>query len=190
MSNTATQFKKGEHNSISTEFFKGCTPWNKDKKGCVNSGSFKKGHKMIGISIGERMKGKVSAWKGHKHTEESKEKNRLKHLGKTAWNKGMDSGVTPRNLKARQSIEMKLWRKSVFARDGYTCQKYGTIGGVLRAHHILNFSDFIELRTSISNGITLSEKAHKEFHKKYGTKNNTREQLVEFLDSFIIGQNA
>jgi len=26
----------------------------------------------------------------------------------------------------------------------------------------------------------LSDKAHREFHKKYGYKNNTREQLDEF----------
>jgi hypothetical protein len=44
-----------------------------------------------------------------------------------------------------------------------------------------NFAEFPELRTSIENGITLSEKAHKEFHKKYGFRNNTKEQLQEFL---------
>jgi len=38
------QFKKGEHPSSSTEFKKGFTPHNKDKKGAVNSGSFKNGH--------------------------------------------------------------------------------------------------------------------------------------------------
>ena len=81
---------------------------------------------------------------------------------------------------------MKLWKKSVFERDDYTCQKYGTKSGngkavKLAAHHIKNFAQYIELRTSIENGITLSEKAHKEFHRKYGIKNNTREQLLEFL---------
>jgi len=51
----------------------------------------------------------------------------------------------------------------------------------LRAHHINNFAEFSELRFAIDNGITLSEKAHIEFHKKYGFKNNTKEQLYEFI---------
>jgi len=33
----------------------------------------------------------------------------------------------------------------------------------------------------LRNGITLSKKAHNEFHKKYGKRNNTPEQLNEFL---------
>ena len=90
-------------------------------------------------------------------------------------------GVTPENMKIRHSLEMKLWRKSVFARDNFTCQKYGTKGGKLIAHHVNNFADFPELRFALDNGITLSEKAHREFHQIYGRKNNTKEQLQEFL---------
>jgi hypothetical protein len=90
-------------------------------------------------------------------------------------------GRTPENKKIWKSIEMRLWRESVFARDNWTCQKYKIRGGVLRPHHIQNFAEFPELRFAIDNGITLSEKAHKEFHKKYGKKNNTKEQLEEFV---------
>lgn len=91
-------------------------------------------------------------------------------------------GITSENNKVRTSREMKLWKKAVFERDNYTCQKYGVKGGRLAAHHIENFADFEESRTSIYNGITLSEKAHREFHHIYGVKNNTREQLLEFLN--------
>lgn len=90
-------------------------------------------------------------------------------------------GIMDANLKIRASLEYKLWREAVFARDGFTCQKYGTWGGELRAHHIQNFSKFPELRFTIDNGITMSNKAHKEFHKKYGRYNNTKEQIEEFL---------
>ena len=38
-----------------------------------------------------------------------------------------------------------------------------------------------DLTLDIDNGITLSESAHKEFHKIYGKKNNTKAQIDEFL---------
>ena len=79
------------------------------------------------------------------------------------------------------SIDFRLWREAVFARDNWICQKYGLRGGKLHPHHIQNFAQYPELRFAIDNGITLSEKAHKEFHKKYGIKNNTKGQLEEFL---------
>jgi hypothetical protein len=48
-------------------------------------------------------------------------------------------------------------------------------------HHINNFADYPELRFALNNVITLSKKAHEEFHKMYGKQNNTKEQLLEFL---------
>jgi hypothetical protein len=101
------------------------------------------------------------------------------NCGEKHWN--YKGGITPENVKIRTSVEMILWRQSVFARDNWTCQKYGIKGGKLHSHHIQNFSSHPELRFAIDNGITLSEKAHKEFHKKYGIKNNTREQLEDFM---------
>ena len=100
-------------------------------------------------------------------------------VGKNAWN--WKGGISTENEKERKSIEYSLWRESVFVRDDFTCQKYGVRGEKLHAHHILNFADYSGLRTSIENGITLSKKAHKEFHHIYGIKNNTRKQLDEFL---------
>ena len=90
-------------------------------------------------------------------------------------------GLTPKNKLVRDSEEYSLWRKSIFIRDKFTCQKYGVNYGGLIVHHINNFADFLELRFAIDNGITLSKKAHQEFHKKYGYKNNTKLQLEEFL---------
>jgi len=91
-------------------------------------------------------------------------------------------GITPLNFKIRNSLEMKFWKKACMGRDNFTCQKTGIRGGKLVVHHINNFADFPELRTSISNGITLSKESHIEFHKIYGFRNNTKEQLLEFLN--------
>lgn len=91
-------------------------------------------------------------------------------------------GVESENRRIRSGIEFRLWREAVFARDNWTCQKFGTRGGTLHPHHILNFSSHVELRFAIDNGITLSEKAHNEFHKKYGKHNNNKEQLNEYLN--------
>lgn len=96
-------------------------------------------------------------------------------------NSNWKGGKTPENIKIRGSLELLLWKKACMKRDSWTCQKTGQQGGNLVVHHINNFSDFPELRTSIENGITLSKESHQEFHKKYGFKNNSRKQLEEYL---------
>ena len=101
--------------------------------------------------------------------------------GLIPWNKG--NGNSDENQKIRSSKEYKLWQKAVFEIDNWTCQKCQQRGGNLHAHHIFNFADYPLLRTSIENGITFCKKCHKEFHKKYGRKNNTKEQLIKFLNN-------
>lgn len=79
------------------------------------------------------------------------------------WNNG-SSGERSRAWVSR---EYKAWRKAVFERDNYTCQKCGdTQGGNLNAHHIKPFAQYKELRYDVSNGITLCEKCHIEIHSK------------------------
>ena len=118
---------------------------------------------------------------GKHYTKEERLERSIKRRG--SLGSGWKGGITPTNSKIRNSLDFKLWREAVFTRDNWTCQKYGIKGGKLHPHHIKNFAQYLELRFAIDNGITLSEKAHKEFHKKYGKKDNTREQLEKYLNN-------
>lgn len=112
-------------------------------------------------------------------TDASKEKMRKSHLGQVPWNKGLKGylcgnkhynwkgGITPCNIKARGSIEYRMWRKSVFARDNYTCVLCGLrsakgVKATLHADHIKPFCNYPELRLAIDNGRTLCVECHKK----------------------------
>ena len=76
-------------------------------------------------------------------------------------------GITPLNIQIRNSIEYKLWRKSVFERDNYICIWCGLHSGngkavVLHADHIKPFAYYPELRFAIDNGRTLCKDCHKK----------------------------
>lgn len=71
-------------------------------------------------------------------------------------------GITSKQMKIRNSAEMKAWRKSVFERDGYTCLGCGKVGGDLNADHIKPFALNPELHFDLSNGRTLCVSCHRK----------------------------
>lgn len=87
--------------------------------------------------------------------------------------------------KIRQSIEWKLWKDSVWARDWYMCKKCNMTGIEIHSHHIMNFAKYPELRFAIDNWITLCKVCHKRFHNTYWIKNNTKTQIDGFLNQCI-----
>jgi hypothetical protein len=142
---------------------------------------------MRGRHLSEKTKQKISNKnKGNKNALGIKlsieTRKKMSESRKKEKHPNWKGGITPINKKIRNSVEFRLWREAVFARDNWTCQKYHIKGGKLHPHHIQNFSDYPEFRFAIDNGITLSRDAHKEFHKIYGRKNNTKEQIIEFLN--------
>lgn len=131
------------------------------------------------INISKALKGRIPKFipnnKGIKRTEAQKNKisETLKKKGikpprppreklcrglKHRWWKG---GIGSINEKLRKSLEYRLWRKSVFERDGYACIWCGYEGNQLNADHIKPFALYPELRFTIDNGRTLCEDCHK-----------------------------
>jgi hypothetical protein len=85
----------------------------------------------------------------------------------------------------RNNFEYLKWKFQVFNRDNYVCQCCGS-HDKLEAHHIVNYLSNEDKRTDISNGITLCRECHSayvfgSFHDIFGTFNNTKEQLDEYI---------
>jgi len=171
------------------QFEKGIIPWNKETKGVTkeNKTSFKKG--AIPWCDGTKGEGKVkknkgSFKKGHKMSQETKDKiketmkNNPKISGKNSHMYGKKGklsnnwkgGVTPFNKLVRNTFEYKEWRESIYKRDNYTCQNKNCKfcnnkrGTELHPHHIKLISEFPDLIFDINNGITYC----KRFHLKSG----------------------
>ncbi len=123
--------------------------------------------------LSDAKKGKPSHLKGKKLSAEHRKKLSLSHLGHTPGNKGKPhkisgekhwkwkGGITPLNAQIRNSLEYRIWRRSVFERDNYTCIWCKKRGVVLNADHIKPFAQYPELRFAIDNGRTLCVDCHK-----------------------------
>lgn len=152
-----TEFKKGQHTSTKTEFKKGFVPWNKNKKG-VMPPSWMKG-KTHSLEAKRKIK---EARAKQVFSKESIAKAALKRKGVNHWN--WKGGITPENIKIRQSLEYVIWRNEVWERDHWTCRICGYKGKSIIAHHVKLFSGFPELRFVTENGLTLCRKCHLEIH--------------------------
>lgn len=98
---------------------------------------------------------------------------------------------TKHRYKLGGNTYAQKWRKEVFERDDYTCQVCGDRNGnghkaILNAHHLDGWNWCKSKRFDIDNGVTLCTTHHKEFHKIYGSGNNTRQQFEEYANSFHI----
>ena len=84
-------------------------------------------------------------------------------------------------MKTRQIDISKYtsWRTSVYARDSFKCKICGK-GGKLNAHHLDGWKWAINRRYDPDNGVTLCVKHHREFHKLYGSGDNTAAEFFEY----------
>lgn len=99
-----------------------------------------------------------------------------------SWNPNLTEEERVRGRKIEGYNEFV---KKVFIRDNYTCQCCGKRSGDKVAHHLNAYHWDKENRLNIDNAVTLCEDCHKEFHKQYGYKNNTKEQFEQFNNKSI-----
>ncbi len=85
------------------------------------------------------------------------------------WHSGKNhprwkGGATPWRKWIMETPQYRIWRRAVFERDNYTCQKCAVRGGDIQAHHIHPVRDNINtLRIfDVDNGITLCTECHRE----------------------------
>ncbi len=57
-------------------------------------------------------------------------------------------------IQLSSRTEYKQWRRFIFERDNYTCQKCNTRGGELNAHHIKPAKQYPNLILNKNNGMT------------------------------------
>lgn len=155
---------------------RGKPTWNKGKRGAQTHSQ--ETRDRIGRAAARRERAPTSEATREKISRANKGKPGMRGEKNPRW-KG---GQTPGEKLARRAPLVLAWRAEVFKRDGYTCQKCQERGGLLRAHHVLNFSTHPDLRFILENGITLCDGCHVLFHKLNGKTKNNREQLTRFLE--------
>ena len=137
------------------------------------------------IKISKSKSGEKHPLFGKHRSDKTKQKISAANSGNKnpAWNPNITNKERERK---RNYPEYKEWRKLVYKRDLYTCQICkDNKGGNLVAHHIEGYNHNKNLRLINSNGITLCNKCHNKFHKKYGWGNNTKKQFMEFIENYF-----
>jgi hypothetical protein len=120
-----------------------------------------------GKALGNKnAEGHIPHNKGKKHpvhNAEWRRKTSEANSGPNHWN--WQGGIASENRLMRNSTRHKDWSLAVLRRDRWRCQKCGSNGRDLTAHHVEPWSKNRELRFEVSNGITLCRACHCGLHK-------------------------
>jgi len=129
----------------------------------------------------KRMSLMGKSWKNKHKPKEQCLKMSKSQLGEK--NHQWKGGITPKYRLIRNLKWYKDWRRSVFERDNYTCQKCGEKGGILNAdHYPVSFRDALkadnqEILKDVSNGRTLCVECHKKEHTLIPMQNEKKPTL-------------
>ena len=88
--------------------------------------------------------------------------------------------------RQRNYPEYTEFIKRILKRDNYTCQHCGKTHCRLVVHHIESYADNIELRTTDTNGITLCETFHKDYHSIYSNLHSNKKDFEEWNGSLML----
>ena len=152
--------------------------WASNRKGKKHSEATK-------IKIGKsnsvsrpNMRGEKNPFYGKKHSEQTKEINKIAHLnkrqseelkikrglyqkGENHWNWIKDRTLIKQNEKKHLCTRYRNWMFDVKERDNWKCKiNNSDCSGRLESHHILDWKNYPELRYDINNGITLCHAHH------------------------------
>lgn len=133
----------------------------------------------------------TSTKKQNKSTHNKNHSNHTnKRKNKRTNNKNNSNHINKRKNKStngRSYPEYIEFVRRVVTRDNYTCQCCGKKNKNLEVHHLDGYNWCVEKRTDETNGITLCESCHGNFHLIYGRGNNTKEQYEEWI-GYAIGE--
>lgn len=97
--------------------------------------------------------------------------------GRPRYDMRGENNINWKDGKQAWSVDDKTigeWKRLVLARDNFTCQSCGKRSKSNHAHHIKEKRFYPDLRTDISNGLTLCASCH---HSHHMTKDNPRRKL-------------
>lgn len=142
------------------QFKKGHIPHNKGKKDPASSERMKDDNPMKRRAVREKSStshaGKVLSEITRLHMSAAQKK-----VIAEGMHNFYKDGRTKLNQRLRHSVEYKIWRAKVYARDEWTCQTCGNkMSGNLEAHHIKSWAEYPELRFNVENGVTLCKECH------------------------------
>lgn len=103
--------------------------------------------------------------------------------GEGHWKYNPNLTEKERQRRDQFNGELRKWRSIIFDRDDYTCRHCKKSGGKLNAHHLNSWDKHPDDRFEITNGVTLCETCHRNFHKEFGYGSNDESQFEEFTTS-------
>lgn len=90
----------------------------------------------------------------------------------------------------RETHDYRLWSASVRQEWNNECAITGIKStskgdGLLVVHHLIGASHTKSLALTLENGILIHNKLHTEFHLRYGYRNNTVDQFLDFIQKIL-----